>query len=481
MVRALKSWWHETERWYIAVGLANLVLGTSSVLIPLSIARVFGHSVGSVGVLTSLVSLAGVLGSLVWGRLSDAAHRRKPFVILGYTAAGLCLLGISLANSFQQLLILNMLLHFFWVANASVTVLLVIENSGEGTWEKRIGHLNQIGALGWVLGLAVGGLWMQWMPARLGELLAIRVLFSVIGLTGLAASLLAFLMIPRTVPQFTQRKFRGMVLALGNFITEKARFAPLHLYHRLHPRRVLAKLTRPEGFRSGTKRFLLSTLVSFVALGFFGIPLPLLLSQRFGLPPSIVFFFFLVQHAGVAVAYPLASRRIQRLGNRYVQMGALCVRMLLFGGFAAYLAFVGKSPPLAVLITGFVVYGITWSYFQLSGIALTSRLASEENRGLALGLYNAIAGAGWILAGVGSGFAAEQFGYPIAFAIASGLLMLSVAILASVPDPTAQSIAEPSEHSPTSESTLEPRSMESRTCERSASLGQPKASAVCKT
>jgi len=468
MVRALRSWWHDIELWYVAVGLANLVLGTSSVLIPLSIAKVFGRSVGSVGVLVSLVSLVGVVGSLVWGRLSDASHRRKPFIILGYAAAGLCFLGVSLASSFLQLAILNMLLKFFWVANASVTVLLVIENSSEESWERRIGRLNQIGALGWVLGLAVGSLWMKWMPAIWGELTAIRVLFWGMGLIGLVAALVAILTVRRTVPQFTQRKFRGVLLAMGNFISERARFAPLHLYHRLHPRRALALLARSDGFRPGVKRFFLSTLISFVALGFFGIPLPLLLSQEFGMPTSSVFFFFVLQHVGIVLAYPLASRRIRRLGNRYVQMGSLWVRALLFGAFAAYLAFVKETPPLVVLIAAFIVYGVSWSYFQLSGIALTSRLASEQNRGLALGLYNAIAGTGWILAGLGSGLVAERAGYPLTFAIASVLLVVSLAVLLLVPDPTEDGNEEEADQALATEPTAE---------QRSPDLSQSKASA----
>lgn len=435
MGRTMRTWWNDIERWYMAVGLANLVLGISSVLIPLSVAQIFDQSVGSVGILASLVSLVGVLGSLVWGRLSDAAHRRKPFIILGYAAAGLSLLGVSLAQSFLQLAILNMLLNFFWVANASVTVLLVIENSSEESWERRIGRLNQVGAMGWVLGLAVGSAWMSWMPTVLGQMTAIRLLFWAMGLAGLLASLLAMLTIPRTVPQFTQRRFRGSLLAMGNFISERARFAPLHLYHRLHPKRVWAQWTRPEGFRPGTKRFFLSTLVAFVALGFFGIPLPMLLSQEFGLSSSSVFFFFLLQQMGIVLAYPFASRRIRASGNRYVQMGSLWVRFLLFGGFALYLALFGGSPPLPVLIAAFLVYGVTWSYFQLSGIALISRLAKEQNRGLALGLYNAIAGIGWILAGLGGGLVAEQTSYPVVFSIAGGLLVISLMILATVPDP----------------------------------------------
>jgi MFS family permease len=436
MVKAVRTWWQDIESWYIAVGLANLVLGTSSVLIPLSIDKMFDGSVGAVGVLASLVSLVGVAGSLIWGRLSDVAHRRRPFIVLGYAAVGLCFLGVSLARSFHQLAVLNMLMNFFWVANASVTILIVIENAAEATWERRISHLNQFGALGWVFGLAVGSLWMHWLPSIMGELGAIRGLFVVIGVLGLAAAVMVVATIPRTVPKFTQRRFRGRLLALGNFITERARFAPLHLYHRLHPKRIIQLLSHPEGFRTGTRRFLLSTLVSFVGLGFFGIPLPMLLSQQFDFPSSSVFFVFLLQQAGIVLAYPLASKRIRRLGNRYVQMNALWTRVVLFGGFALYLALSHRAPSMPFLIAGFLVYGVSWSYFQLSGIALTSRLASDQNRGLALGFYNAIAGIGWILAGLGGGAVAQQFGYAATFGIASALLLVSLGILRFVPDPT---------------------------------------------
>jgi MFS family permease len=130
------------------------------------------------------------------------------------------------------------------------------------------------------------------------------------------------------------------------------------------------------------------------------------------------------------------------------------------------LAFFEKTPPLAVLILAFFVYGVTWSYFQLSGIALTSRLASEQNRGSALGMYNAIAGTGWIIAGIGSGLAAENGGYPLTFAIASGMLVLSLVVLLFVPDPTADSAAKQTEPVPSAAAT---------------DLGAAEASASCTT
>jgi len=435
MRKGLRAWWHERESWYAAVALANLVLGTSSVLVPLMISKTFSQSVGALGMLSSLVSLVGVVGSLIWGRLSDAAHRRKLFIVASYGAVGVCFLLIAFAPSFSQLLILNMALNFFWVANASVTILVVIENRRQETWEGKIGYLNQIGTLGWVGGLALGTAWMAGLIGSFDENFVIRLLFFVIGVGGLLAAGIAVRYVPRTVPKFTRRKFQGLVLAVGNFLVERARFAPFHLYYRLHPRRVFRALTRPEGFHPGTKRFLASTLMSFMGMGFFSIPLPLLLAEEFSLSSSSVFFAFMAFHAAAVVAYPIASRRIRRKGNRKIHMGAIVFRLVLFLSASLYLGSGTASPPLWLIATVFLVYGLTWSFFQLSGVALVSRLAKSENRGTALGLYNALAGVGWIVAGVGGGVLAEHVSYAAAFGAAAGLLLVSLVILLFVPDP----------------------------------------------
>jgi len=437
MRRSLRAWWKDGESWFIAVALANLVMGTSSVLIPLMLSRVLERSVGTLGILAGLVSLVGVLGSLLWGRLSDVASRRKPFVVASYGVVGACFLAMAFVPTFEHFLWINMLLNFFWVANASVTVLIVIENRKSASWEAKIGRLNQMGAVGWVLGLAIGSGILAAGTLFASEEVAIRGLFVLISLGGLGASLLALQRVPRTTPIYTRRRFRGVVLAMGNFLTERLRLVPFHLYHRLQPRRILRALRDPQGFQPGTRRFLSATFVSFVALGLFGIPLPLLLSERFGLPSSVVFAYFALQHLAVVVAFPLAARRIRRLGNRHVQLTTLAIRLLLFAATAVFLTIVGGQPPLAAMLVGFVVYGLSWSYFQLSGIALVSRLAREENRGMALGLYNALAGIGWVVAGLASGALTEWAGYPATFGAAAGLLLVAFGIVLTVPPPTA--------------------------------------------
>lgn len=443
---SLRKWWQEAEPWYSATGLANITMGTSSILIPLMIAQVLHYSVADLGVLSSLVSLVGVIGSLIWGRLSDAVHRRKLFIVMSFAGVSLGFAGIALAQSFTTVLLLNMMLNFFWVANAAVTILIVIENQEESRWEGKIGHLNQIGALGWVTGLVFGSLSLAAASRFIGESTAIRILFAILALGAAGASLLAVRFVPRTTPRFTQRQFRGRIVALGNFLVERGRFGPYHLYHRFNPHRLPALLWGEGGLRSETKRFLVATLLAFIAVGFFAVPVPLLLSQRFGLPSSTVFLYFVVLNSGVVLAYPLASRRIKRAGNKAVQQGALAVRLVLLVAASIYLTVSRAVPPTWVLASFFLAIGVTWSFFQLSGVALASRLAKPENRGQTLGLYNAIAGVGMIIAGATSGLLSEYIGYQATFAASAVFIAASLLVLHRLPIPTRTVEEKPYHH-----------------------------------
>ncbi len=435
MINAFRRWKEEAEPWYAATGLASLVMGTSSVLVPLMIAEVLGQSVSAVGLLSSVVSLVGVIGSLMWGRLSDAAHRRKPFIVMSYTAIGISFLGIAFAHTFSTVLGWNMMTNFFWMANASITVLIVIENRDKAVWETRIGQLNQIIALGWLAGLVVGSVSLGIASPHIGENAAIRGLFIIIGGSGIIAAILAMRFVPHTAPKFTRRRFRGMIVALGNFLVETGRFRPAHLYHRINPRRLPELLWGRGGLRYETKLFLWGTLLAFTGFGFFFVPLPVLLVQRFGFPSSTVFSYFVILNAAIVIVYPFVSQRIKRAGNRAIQVRALLLRLVLFLTLGIYLTATPVVPPTWFLTTYFLILGATWSFFQLSGVALASRLAKPENRGQALGLYNAVAGLGTIIAGIGGGFLADWLGYGPTFIAAALLIGGSIVILHRLPAP----------------------------------------------
>lgn len=153
-----------------------------------------------------------------------------------------------------------------------------------------------------------------------GGIQALLVALSALGF--MAAGLGAWL-IPATEPVFTQRRFRGIMIAVGNLLVEAWRFNPLHLYHRF-------SLWRLAELRRETRLFLLASALAFTGIGFFAAPLALLLSQRLGYSPSLVFYGYVVLHSGIVLAYPFALHRIKRRGIRRVQIGALSAKILLF-------------------------------------------------------------------------------------------------------------------------------------------------------
>ena len=434
---SFRRWVEGGEPWYVAIGLANLVMGTSSILVPLMVSQALHHTVADLGVLSSLVSLVGVVGSLVWGGLSDAAHRRKPFIVLSFAAVSLGFVGIGLGPSFWAVVFANMALNFFWVANAAVTVLIVTENSDKSVWERKIGRLNQTGAIGWVGGLVLGSVGLAVSGRWLDEAQGIRALFLVLAVGAAAAAFLAARLVPKITRRFTRLRFRGVVAAVGELLVEVARFSPYHLYHRLNLKNLAGLLTARDEPGRETRRFLGVTLLAFAAVGFFGVPLPLLLSERLRLPSPTVFLYFVVLNVGVVLAYPWASQRIDRLGNKAVQAGALLARLVLYVVAALYLALSPAVPSWFVLVLYFLGIGFSWSFFQLSGVALTSRLARPELRGQTLGLYSAVAGVGSIVAGVGSGYLAERFGYWAPAGVAAVLVGLALLILRGLRVPQA--------------------------------------------
>ncbi len=396
-------------------------------LVPLKLDRILDQGPSQLGILSTLASAAAVLGSLMWGRLSDAVHRRKAFGVLSYLAVGLAHIGLAFSASFQGLVLHNTMMSLFWIANASVAVLLVIEKTEQEAWELHISALNISGALGWLVGLVLGGLGVSRALAVLSERLGVQALLLALAVIAFLAAGLAAWLIPSTRPLFTQRQFRGVGIAVGNLLTEAWKFSPLHLYHRFSPTRLLQ-------LRRETRIFLLASLLASAGMGFFAVPLPLLLSQRLEYSPSLVFFGYVMLHSGIVLAYPFALQRIRKRGNRRVQIAALSVRLalLVIASGALWLA---PRLPWFVTASFLLLIGLSWSFFQLSGVALASRLARPENRGVALGAYNAIAGGGTILAGVSSGYLAQYVGHHVTYLVAAALLLCAVVVLGRLPDP----------------------------------------------
>ncbi|MFQ6117823.1 MAG: MFS transporter, partial [Candidatus Bipolaricaulia bacterium] len=216
-------------RWFYAFTLAFIAAGSASLLLPLFAVTVLRGTVGQIGLMASLASLAGVPFSILWGRLSDRLARRKPFVILAFAGAGVGLLLMGLSRSIGQLILFNALMNSAWVAGSAVSTLLAIEGIERNRWESRIGRFNRYTGAGWVSGLAIGAIWSHLAVGLPGS--GLRELFYLLAALDLGAMLLALRWIRERPVHFRRRGFPGAVVAVGNMLVERFRYAPFHLYY----------------------------------------------------------------------------------------------------------------------------------------------------------------------------------------------------------------------------------------------------------
>lgn len=70
-------------RWFDALLPYKASEAIFSLVFPLFLLSVFQVNVGTLGLLTALVSLTFVPGSILWGYLSDRLHRRRLFLVWG--------------------------------------------------------------------------------------------------------------------------------------------------------------------------------------------------------------------------------------------------------------------------------------------------------------------------------------------------------------------------------------------------------------
>jgi len=417
----------EQERWFYAFVIAFVAAGGASLLLPLFAATVLGGSVGQIGLMASLASLAGVPFSILWGRWSDRLERRKPFVLLAFIGAGLCLLAMGFSRTMSQLILLNMAMNIAWVASSAVSTLLAIEGVEQRRWESRIGRFNRYTGAGWVSGLALGAVWNSLAGGgRLPEG-GLRQLFYLLAALDLVAAFLLFrwLKEPERVPRYKRRRFRGLIVEWGDMLVERFRYAPFHLYHLAQPGRLLELIRGKEKLSPELARYFCCVILIFMGFSAFFVPLPVFFRKVLGLSNSLIYAVWMTHPFVAALFHSRAGDLAERFGNRRVQRVALSIRIVLFP-LAGFLPLMPPGARLPLIVAMFVLTGASWAMTNVTCQGIVAKLAPEGSRGQVLGLYNALIGVGWILGSLLGGYLANWLGYLAAFSAAAALLLAAL-------------------------------------------------------
>lgn len=141
----MMSFTHIETHWFYAMMPYRAGEAIFSLLFLLFLLDVLHAHVGTVGLLTGLISLTAVPGSILWGYLSDHLHKRREILILGYIGSGLCLVGMGLASNLTLMVFLCRLYGLFSIAPGPIPAALIMETMPQERWDEAFGTFNKPG------------------------------------------------------------------------------------------------------------------------------------------------------------------------------------------------------------------------------------------------------------------------------------------------------------------------------------------------
>ncbi len=329
--------------------------------------------------------VAFVLFATVWGAASDVTGRRAPLISAGAVGGAAGYLALAALPSlggapFEVVLALRVVQGAMTVGALSLAMAMLMDLPG--------GHGQNMGAAGIAIGIGVA------TGSPIGGQLAARDPLLVLVVAGgamLAVGIAALLMVDR-VPDGD----RGEV------------------------REALASL-------SGTPELVIPYAFGFIdrlTAGFFALAGTFYFRDVFGLGPAergIVLALFFAPFALLQYPFGTLSDRIGR-------------RVPIVGGSLAYglaAMSVGLAGTLMGVQIAMVAVGVLGALMAPATMALVTDLASEDQRGTAMGGFNIFGSLGF-LAGIVAGETATLLGYRDAFLLVGGL-EVAIALVAIVP------------------------------------------------
>ncbi len=385
--------------------------GLTGPILPVYAAAFAGASASRIGMMEASFQLLAVLGAFVWGRSSDQVAKRKAFIILGFVGGAVSLLGMAFTRSFWVLFAWRSVFGLMSMAYGAAAGALVADESTEETIGERMGRLQGISGVGFVVGLTVG--------VGLAFVQPTRMLFVVGGVVSLVSVGLGLVWIREPSSHLTQKEvhqvFRNFQIPFQMSV-QRRMFNPAGLVYR----------PRLEGVERRAWGYLLAIFIAFMGTTAGFVLFPLYLFEA-GLSESVILGLFILAAAISAVLFGPAGRVADTIGFRPLQIGAVGARSGMF-----LLLVVPFLSPLVAAILLLIIGGVTWAIINTTGPAALFKGMQIRDKGELIGLYNIAVGLGSLVGALMGGFIAQYVGWQGLFVTASLVGLVSVLILARV-------------------------------------------------
>jgi MFS family permease len=420
-----------SDLWFLAYLPLAISDGIATPLIPLLALQHFGASAFVVTIIIAASAMSQVPFTILWGNLSDRVAHRKYFLVGSFFATGVSIIFIALAQNLVTYFWLNVVEGLACAASAPIGTMLLLETRHKRWWPTDIGLFGLISGLGTTAGLAIGFVWLFVIGYSQPAIQVMTALLLVSGALALVSAAVAWAWIEEPTTRVERRSVAGLI-HLNRGVIERIR----HVRSRVVG---LVDLTRSSSERLPGREYLFLAALGVMSVGFdiFYGPFPVFLWQNAQFSDAGVFIVYLGSSAASTALFFHSGKAVDVHSPKTVfleSLGGRVLLMLLFLWGPLYVLFGLGSPALLAWLTLLnALLGVTWAFISTASTLFLVRLVGRSARGRALGLYNAIAGAGGLIGTLLGGWMYATYGVHFAYSIAAFTVVVGAVLLFPIP------------------------------------------------
>ena len=420
-----------SDLWFFAYLPLAVSDGIALPLIPLLALQHFGAGPFAVTIIIAASGMSQVPFTILWGNLSDRVAHRKFFLVGSFLATGISLILIALANDLVTYFWLNVVEGLAAAASAPIGTMLLLETRHKRWWPEDIGIFGLISGLGMTVGLGVGFLWLFVISVHGSMISVMTGLLILAGALALLSAFIAWAWIEEPAVRLERRSLSDL-LNLHRTVSDRVRRVRTRVLD-------IVDLTRSAAEPLPKREILFLAALGVMTVGFemFYGPFPVFLTQVTNFSDANVFVVYLGAAAASTALFVHSGKAVERYSPKGVFLESLLGRlglMLLFLWGPAYILLGLGSPALVAWVTLLnALLGVTWAFISTASTLFLVRLVGRSSRGRALGLYNAVAGAGGLLGTLLGGYLYAGYGVHFAYSVAAFTVMVGAVLLAPIP------------------------------------------------
>ena len=404
----------KNSKWLWYLFPSNIATQGLSTVIPLYVIFL-GGNIGEIAIIVAIQNGASAFGSIFWGKVIDKFHVRRIVLLVSFFVVMLCSLLMYFTNSINVLYVISPLLGFFLVGKNPVTQLLVMESIHKNQWRWLFARTSIIGTFGMFGAMIIGTIGSVYFDLKPYFLIC-------------AASCVATMGLSMTIKESQFHLERssiahsiyGLRYVFSHFHVDFPRIPELYDYKHIITI-FKGRVTDEIGvFYITNFLFYLGSNIYFTAFT------PFL--KKYGFSNSDVFLIYMIQTAVMVLVFFLAPRFITKMGEeRSISLSYMPrIAAVVIAGLFIPVAIGQGSFAVAIISASLMV--IAFSIFSTATSIIFFKSIPQGFEGKYLGVNSSITTVGLFIGALCTGQLANSFGYTIAYAVASAILVASFAL-----------------------------------------------------